>query len=73
MILIDTEGLRQQSVEGAAMGFTGKQCIHPLQVPVVQEAFTPSLAKIEWAQELITCFNDHQKSGKVRQRCAVVW
>ena len=47
------------------MGFTGKQCIHPMQVPVVQEAFTPSEAKIEWAQELIKCFSDHQKSGKV--------
>ena len=47
------------------MGFTGKQVIHPNQVPVVQEAFSPSQEKIEWASELIKAFNDHQSSGKV--------
>jgi len=57
--------LKEQSLEGARMGFTGKQVIHPLQIPVVQEAFTPSEQKIEWATELIKAFQDHQMSGKV--------
>ena len=61
----DLEGLKQSSIEGALMGFTGKQVIHPSQVPVVQEAFSPSPEKIEWATELIKAFNDHQSSGKV--------
>jgi len=47
------------------MGFTGKQIIHPNQVPICQEAFSPSLEKIEWARELIQGFEKHQKSGKV--------
>ncbi|ESO04931.1 hypothetical protein HELRODRAFT_185528 [Helobdella robusta] len=60
----DLEGLRQQSLEGARMGFTGKQVIHPTQVPVVQECFTPSAQRIDWATRLIAGFNEHQAQGK---------
>lgn len=61
----DLDGLRKYSLEGAQMGFTGKQVIHPSQVPVVQEAFTPSSEKVAWATQLIQAFEEHQKSGKV--------
>jgi len=60
----DLEGLKTQSKEGARMGFTGKQVIHPGQIAIVQEAFTPSPDKIKWATELIDAFNLHQKSGQ---------
>lgn len=60
----DTEGLREQSLEGARMGFTGKQVIHPIQIPIVQEAFSPNPKKVEWATELIKAFDEHQKSGE---------
>ncbi|XP_042316027.1 citramalyl-CoA lyase, mitochondrial isoform X2 [Sceloporus undulatus] len=60
----DEEGLRKQSREGALMGFTGKQVIHPNQVAVVQEQFSPSPEKIKWAQELIMAFEEHQHVGK---------
>ncbi|XP_078402163.1 citramalyl-CoA lyase, mitochondrial isoform X1 [Cetorhinus maximus] len=60
----DEEGLYMQSREGALMGFTGKQVIHPSQVPIVQEAFSPSPKKMKWAQELIDAFEEHQKLGK---------
>ncbi|XP_015683481.1 citramalyl-CoA lyase, mitochondrial isoform X2 [Protobothrops mucrosquamatus] len=60
----DDDGLRKQSKEGASMGFTGKQVIHPNQVAIVQEQFSPSLEKIKWAQELITAFEEHQHVGK---------
>jgi len=46
------------------MGFTGKQIIHPGQVQICQESFTPSPEKIEWARELIESFSAHQDSGK---------
>lgn len=61
----DLEGLKRQSEQGAKMGYTGKQVIHPDQVPVVQEAFLPTAKQIEWATGLLQAFNDHQKSGKV--------
>lgn len=60
----DLEGLRIQAVKGSQMGFTGKQVIHPSQIPIVQNAFLPSTEKIEWASELIAAFEVHQKSGK---------
>ncbi|XP_077199934.1 citramalyl-CoA lyase, mitochondrial isoform X2 [Paroedura picta] len=60
----DEEGLRKQSREGASMGFTGKQVIHPKQIAVVQEEFSPSPEKIKWAQELIAAFDEHQSIGK---------
>nr|CDJ87404.1 HpcH HpaI aldolase domain containing protein [Haemonchus contortus] len=58
------DGLRKQSEEGRAWGFTGKQTIHPTQIPVVQKAFMPSAEKIEWATELVHAFSQHQSEGK---------
>lgn len=60
----DVEGLRQQAREGALMGFTGKQVIHPGQVQAVQEEFSPSQERVQWAKELIAAFDQHQKEGK---------
>ncbi|XP_033118530.1 citramalyl-CoA lyase, mitochondrial-like [Anneissia japonica] len=60
----DLESLEKQSLEGAGMGFTGKQVIHPSQVYIVQKAFSPSADKVEWAQELIKAFEDHERLGK---------
>ncbi|XP_077472646.1 citramalyl-CoA lyase, mitochondrial [Stigmatopora argus] len=60
----DVEGLRRQAREGALMGFTGKQVIHPGQVRAVQEEFSPSQQRVQWAQELIAAFQQHQQDGK---------
>ncbi|XP_022652833.1 citrate lyase subunit beta-like protein, mitochondrial [Varroa jacobsoni] len=60
----DSEGLRKQALEGVKLGFTGKQVIHPSQVPIVQEAFSPSKEKIEWAKDLIKEFKQHTETGK---------
>ena len=71
LVFTDTVGLREQSLEGARMGFTGKQVIHPAQVPIVQDAFSPSPAKVEWATELIKAFEQHQLSGKVSGKASM--
>ncbi|GJQ73542.1 hypothetical protein Trydic_g13892 [Trypoxylus dichotomus] len=60
----DMDGLKKQSEEGARMGYTGKQVIHPAQVPIVQDAFMPSQTQVEWATDVIKAFEEHQKSGK---------
>lgn len=62
--LKDFDGLREQALEGARMGFTGKQVIHPSHVPIVQEAFCPSAERVEWATELIKEFQEHQATGQ---------
>ena len=40
------------------------QVIHPTQVPVVHQAFSPSQSRINWATELIQEFRQHEISGK---------
>ncbi|EFO92821.1 hypothetical protein CRE_18212 [Caenorhabditis remanei] len=60
----DLEGLKRQSIEGRQWGFTGKQVIHPSQVSVVQEQFLPPKERIEWAQELVHAYSEHESLGK---------
>lgn len=60
----DEELLRRQCAEGAAMGFTGKQVIHPSQVAPTQEAFAPTPAQLDRAKRLVQEFNQHQQQGK---------
>lgn len=55
------------------MGYTGKQVIHPGQVPVVQEAFLPTESQIEWAKGLLKSFEDHQKTGKVFKYTLIIY
>lgn len=60
----DTEGLRLEARQGAVLGFSGKQVIHPDQVVPVQEAFTPSDEAIAYAQRVVETFQASQKQGK---------
>lgn len=60
----DSEGLRLEAEEGARLGFSGKQIIHPNQVEPVQAAFTPSDEAIEYSQRVVRAFAASQKEGK---------
>jgi citrate lyase subunit beta/citryl-CoA lyase len=61
----DTEGLRRECLEGAWMGFTGKVTIHPSQIEVVNEVFTPSAEEIAESKELLAAFEENRKAGKM--------
>jgi citrate lyase beta subunit len=60
----DHDGLRVEAEQGAGFGFSGKQIIHPNQVSVVQEAFTPSDSAIEYAKRIVESFESSQNEGK---------
>lgn len=60
----DPEGLRVEAEQGAGFGFSGKQIIHPSQVQVTQESFTPSESAIEQARRIVESFESSQKAGK---------
>ncbi len=47
------------------MGFTGKITIHPNQVGVVNDVFTPSAEEVVESQELLAAFEENQKAGKM--------
>ena len=60
----DLEALKVEAEFGAGLGFSGKQIIHPNQVSVVQEAFTPSDDSIAYARRIVETFEASQKEGK---------
>lgn len=45
--------LRKESLEAAAMGFTGKLVIHPSQVGPVNDAFLPTAEEVAYARALV--------------------
>ena len=49
---------------GSRMGLTGKQVIHPAQIDIVNQSFSPSSQDVEYAEGMIAAFNEHQSSGK---------
>ena len=59
----DMEGLRQACLEAKSLGFEGKGCIHPRQVPVVHEAFAPSSEEVEKAKRIVLAFEDAERKG----------
>ncbi|HEV8377108.1 MAG TPA: CoA ester lyase [Candidatus Polarisedimenticolia bacterium] len=62
--LNDEEGLRRESWEACRMGYAGKMAIHPKQIGVIHEAFTPNDAEIERAQHLVEEHARQQALGK---------
>jgi citrate lyase subunit beta/citryl-CoA lyase len=52
----NAQGLRRECEEARRDGFTGKLAIHPAQVAVINEVFTPSAADIARAQAVVAAF-----------------
>jgi len=59
----NTVGLAKECKTAADMGFTAKLTIHPDQIDIVNEAFTPSAAEIEAATALVAAFEEHEALG----------
>src|SRR5439155_106739 len=51
--IADLDGLRRECEDGVAMGFSGKISIHPSQIAVINEVFTPSKEAVAEARELV--------------------
>ncbi len=49
----DPGAVRAEAALARQQGFGGKLCIHPSQVAIVNEAFSPSTAEIEWARKIV--------------------
>jgi citrate lyase subunit beta/citryl-CoA lyase len=54
----DEAGLRADAVRGRQLGFAGRQCIHPDQVAVVNEIFSPTADEVEHARRVVDAFED---------------
>jgi citrate lyase subunit beta / citryl-CoA lyase len=60
----DLEAYREQTVALKRLGFMGRSAIHPAQVPVVNEVFTPSAHEIAKARRLVERFDLAVAEGK---------
>lgn len=61
----DHDGLKAETEAAARDGFTGKLAIHPAQVEIINEAFTPNDMEIEDAQAVISAFGADDKIGVI--------
>ena len=61
----DTDMLRKDTELARRDGFTGRLAIHPAQVPVINEVFTPSAAQIEKAKAIVAAFAAKPGAGTV--------
>lgn len=51
--LKDPDGLRRSTQRGKALGFLGRSAIHPAQLPIINEVFTPTKEEVEGARDLL--------------------
>jgi citrate lyase subunit beta/citryl-CoA lyase len=58
-------GLRREAEEARRDGFTAKFAIHPAQVPVINDVFTPSAAAIAQAQSIVAAFAAQPAAGTI--------
>jgi citrate lyase subunit beta/citryl-CoA lyase len=61
----DEAGLRKLTTEVRRAGFRGMLAIHPAQVEVINEAFTPSSEELAAAQEIVDLFAANPGAGTI--------
>jgi citrate lyase subunit beta/citryl-CoA lyase len=59
----DADRLRDDCRRARALGFRGKTCIHPAQIPIVHAAFAPTASELAWAQEVVDAFETAERDG----------
>lgn len=61
--LNDAEGFRRSVQRAKDLGFQGKLCIHPDQVPVVNERFRPNEQELAHARKVVDAFGQAERDG----------
>jgi len=61
----NVDGLKRECRDAAWMGFTGKITIHPDQIPIVNELFSPTLEEAQEALELVAAFETARREGRM--------
>ncbi|HEY8535751.1 MAG TPA: aldolase/citrate lyase family protein, partial [Vicinamibacterales bacterium] len=66
--LDDEEGLRRTTMEARRLGFWGRSCIHPKQLAIVHEVFTPTADQIADARAVLEAFQQQVAAGQASFR-----
>jgi citrate lyase subunit beta / citryl-CoA lyase len=56
----DLDGLRRESDDAVAVGFDGKVAIHPRQIPVIREAYAPTVEEVDWARRVLDAVSSNR-------------
>ena len=59
----DEEGLRKSCLVARSLGFDGKWCIHPVQIGIVNDVFSPTEREVEWAKKVVTAYEEANAAG----------
>jgi citrate lyase subunit beta/citryl-CoA lyase len=59
----DEEGLRGSCLIARSLGFDGKWCIHPAQIGIVNEVFSPTDREVEWAKKVVAAYEEANAEG----------
>ncbi len=62
-VVAKPERYREECEEARNLGFAGKSCIHPTQVPIANECFMPRPAEIERARRILLAAEDAAAKG----------
>ena len=62
-VVDDLDSFRAGAVRGRALGFDGGACIHPAQVPILNEAFSPTSDEIAYARRVIAAYDEATAAG----------
>jgi malyl-CoA/(S)-citramalyl-CoA lyase len=57
------EGLRRSCILSAALGYDGKWVIHPDQIEIINEMYTPPPEDVERSQRILNAYQEAQKEG----------
>ncbi|MES0063502.1 CoA ester lyase [Mesorhizobium sp. M0041] len=59
----DPDKLREAAAHARRLGFAGALAIHPTQVAIFNEAFSPTAQEVEWARAVVAAENDATARG----------
>ena len=60
----DPEALRRDVQVARRMGYTGKFAIHPSQIEVINETFSPSEDEVSYARQVVEAWNRAEAEGR---------
>jgi citrate lyase beta subunit len=60
----DTEGLKRSCILSGALGYSGKWAIHPGQIAVINEVYTPGTEDVARSRRILEAYGEAQKEGR---------
>jgi len=60
----DPDALRADAMRARQMGYTGKHAIHPAQLDIINEVFSPAAEEVAYARRIIEAWDEAQANGR---------